>query len=66
MIKVVRNILGGMLSVMTASQGSKLNSSPYETLSDALLADWRNIAKDIKRVQGKLKAEAHDGRKPKQ
>ena len=66
MVKIFRNILGGFLSVVTASQSSVIMRNPYERLSDGLLADWRSVAKDIKRVQGKIKAEAHDGRKPKQ
>ena len=63
MIKLVNNFLDGFLSVMSASQISEIPRRPHKTMADALLADWQGVAKDIKRVQGKLKAEAHDGRK---
>lgn len=60
MIKIAHNLISGFVAVVTASQRSVLVKSPYVRLSDAMLTDWRNVAKDIKRVQGKLKAEAHD------
>ena len=63
MLKMLVNILTGFIAVLTNSQSSRLYTISHNSLSDALLTDWRNIAKDIKRAQGKLKAEAHDGRK---
>ncbi|NBX02702.1 MAG: hypothetical protein EBR02_01280 [Alphaproteobacteria bacterium] len=62
-MKVFTNFFVGILSVMTASTASIFQRSPHDTMASAMLQNWRGVAKDIKRVQGKLKAEAHDGRK---
>ena len=62
-MKIFTQFFSGMFSVMTASGASQFKRSPYERFADAMLKDWQGVAKDIKRVQGKLKAEAHDGRK---
>lgn len=58
-----RNFITGLVAVLTASQSARRYDYPYGNSADGLLADWRKIARDIKHVQGKLKAEAHDGRK---
>lgn len=63
MNNIVSNFINGFVSVMTASYRSSPPPYPHERMADALHADWQAVAKDIKRVQGKLKAEAHDGRK---
>lgn len=61
-MKIFKNFACGFLKVLTASEAPKLQRYPHDILADGLLKDWQGVAKDIKRVQKKLKAEAHDGK----
>lgn len=63
MVKILYNLFVGFISVLTAAQASVIQPLRHATMAEALQSDWKGVAKDLKRVQGKLKAEAHDGKK---
>lgn len=64
-MKIISNFIYGLWSVLTATEAPKLRRYHHDTLADGFRDDWQGVAKDIKRVQKKLKAEAHDGKQNK-
>jgi len=60
-MNVVRDFMGGFLSVLKLVGGPMVYRYPYRTSAEALRSDWLNIGKDMRNIMGALEQEKHDG-----
>jgi hypothetical protein len=64
-MRVMRDFVSGLFSVIKVTSAPMLYRYPYRTSAEALRGDWLKIGDDLENMMGRLKEGAGDGKRRK-